>query len=150
LTAAPPAPLWRDSLLHLALLAGPAAWLALWWLYPQPVAWDKPLRHPGWFLQLTLLYPLLEEIAFRGLLQELVHDYLSQARFGPLSVANLLTSVLFTAAHFFYHPPLAAALVFFPSLVFGFFKDRTGALTAPVLLHSFYNGGYLWLFGAPG
>jgi hypothetical protein len=150
LTAPPPAPLRRDPLLYLALLAGPLAWLVLWGLYPAPVAWDKPLRHPLWFLQLSVLYPVVEEIVFRGLLQELVQDYLSKARLGPLSVANLLTSVLFTAAHFFYHPPLAASLVFFPSLVFGFFKDRTAALTAPILLHAFYNAGYLWLFGTPG
>ena len=41
-------------------------------------------------------------------------------------------------------------LVFLPSLVFGFFKDRTGRLTAPILLHSFYNAGFLLLFTVPG
>ncbi len=44
------------------------------------------------------------------------------------------------------HGPLWAALVFFPSLVFGFFKDRTKHLVAPVILHVFYNAGYFWLF----
>jgi len=39
--------------------------------------------------------------------------------------------------------------VFFPSLVFGYFKDRTGRLTAPILLHIFYNAGFLWLFTTP-
>jgi membrane protease YdiL (CAAX protease family) len=84
---------------------------------------------------------VLEEIVFRGLLQELVRDLLSRAMYGPLTVANLLTSLCFTGAHFF-HPPLEAALVFFPSLVFGFFKERTDSLVAPVLLHAFYNAGY--------
>jgi membrane protease YdiL (CAAX protease family) len=39
--------------------------------------------------------------------------------------------------------------VFFPSLVFGLFKDRTQRLLAPILLHVFYNAGYFWLFAAP-
>ena len=97
----------------------------------------------------VLCYPVLEEIVFRGLIQELVSDYLSRQSLGPLSVANLLTSVLFTALHFLYHPPLWAALVFFPSLVFGFFKDRTRQLTAPIILHIFYNAGFVWLFTTP-
>lgn len=142
-------PLYRDPLFYLALLAGPAAWLLFYLLNATPVVWNKPLLYPQWFFTLALVYPLLEEIAFRGLLQELVRDLVSRARYGPLTVANLLTSVLFAAAHFFYHPPLAAALVFFPSLVFGFFKERTGSLLAPVLLHVFYNAGYLWLFVTP-
>ena len=145
----PSVPLYRDPLFYLALLAGPAVWLVFYLLYGTPVEWNKPLLYPEWFLRLVLVYPVLEEIAFRGLLQELVRDRISRASYGPLTAANLLTSVLFTAAHFFYHPPLAAALVFFPSLVFGLFKERTGSLIAPVLLHAFYNAGYLWLFGTP-
>ena len=66
-----------------------------------------------------MVYPLLEEIVFRGLVQELVHEYISAHSLGPLSVANLLTSLLFTGMHFFYHAPVWAALVFLPSLVFG-------------------------------
>ena len=60
---------------------------------------------------------------------------------------GVLTSLLFTALHFINHAPLWAAAVFFPSLVFGFFKDRTGKLAAPIILHVFYNSGYFWLFG---
>jgi membrane protease YdiL (CAAX protease family) len=146
----PAIPFYRDRPFWLALLAGPLAWLALYAWSPVTVQWDKPWQHPEWFLQLALLYPLLEEIAFRGLLQELLRDGLPRASCGPLTAANLLTSVLFSAAHFFYHPPLAAALVFFPSLVFGYFKERSGGLPAPVILHAFYNAGYLWLFAIPG
>lgn len=144
-----PVQLHRDLLFYLALLAGPAVWLVLYLLTPVPVEWNKPLLDPVWFLKLALVYPVLEEIVFRGLLQELVRDLLSKAMYGPLTVANLLTSLCFTGAHFFFHPPLAAVLVFFPSLVFGFFKERTGSLAAPVLLHAFYNAGYLWLFARP-
>ena len=140
----------KDTLFYLALLAGPLFWLALFHLLDPGLRWDWPLHRPGLFLMPALVYPVLEEIAFRGLLQELVRDHISTASIGPLTVANLLTSVLFAAAHLFYHAPSWAALVFFPSLVFGFFKERTGALTAPILLHAFYNAGYIWLFSAPG
>jgi membrane protease YdiL (CAAX protease family) len=141
---------WQDRLFLLALLAGPLSWGILYlFLQPEP-QWGWPLVAPLAYLLPVVVYPVLEEIVFRGLLQELVHDYISPRCFGPLSVANLLTSLLFTAMHFFYHAPLWAALVFLPSLVFGFFKDRTGRLTAPILLHSFYNAGFLLLFTVPG
>jgi len=98
---------------------------------------------------MVLVFPVLEEIVFRGLVQELAHDYVSKKFLGPITIANLLTSTLFTALHFVNHSPLWAALVFFPSLVFGFFKERTRGLAAPIILHVFYNAGFLWLFFAP-
>lgn len=128
------------------MLAGPASWLALYFIQQPQIHWGWPLSDPWRYLLPVLCYPVVEEIVFRGLVQELVHNYISQRWLGPLSIANLLTSCLFTGLHFLYHPPLWAALVFFPSLVFGFFKDRSGHLTAPILLHVFYNAGFLWLF----
>lgn len=139
----------KDYLFFTALLAGPVCWLILYTLLTPALRWDWPLYQPGLFLMPALVYPVLEEIAFRGLLQELVRERVSSASIGPLSYANLFTSVVFTALHFIYHPPLWAALVLLPSLVFGFFKDRTGALVAPIILHVFYNAGFLWLFSAP-
>jgi membrane protease YdiL (CAAX protease family) len=144
-----PAALSKDFLFLMALLAGPLCWLVLYVLYAPVPDWGTPLQYPLWFLKLALLFPVAEELLFRGLIQELVRNHVSKAAYGPLTLANLLTSVLFAAAHLFYHAPLWAALVFFPSLVFGFFKERTDALTAPVILHVFYNSGYLWLFAAP-
>ena len=133
-----------------AVAAGPVCWVGLFFILDPSIQWDWPLLTPLVFLLPVLVYPVLEEIVFRGLIQELVHDYLSKAVLGPVSIANLLTSLLFTGMHFVYHPPLWAALVFFPSLVFGFFKDRTRGLTAPIILHVFYNAGFLWLFSGPG
>ena len=124
--------------------------MVLFFILHPSIQWGWPLLTPLVFLLPVLVYPVLEEIVFRGLIQELVHEYLSKASLGPVSVANLLTSFLFTGVHFFYHPPLWAALVFFPSLVFGFFKDRTQGLMAPIILHVFYNAGFLWLFSGPG
>ena len=138
--------LWRDRLFLAALLAGVVTWLLLYFLQQPIIQWNWPLVRPWPFLSVVLLYPIVEEIAFRGLVQELLRDYVSRRSLGPLTMANLLTSVLFAGLHFIYHAPLWAALVFFPSLVFGFFKDRTNHLLAPIILHVFYNAGYFWLF----
>ena len=130
-------------------MAGLLVWLALYFIQQPTVQWGWPFVQPWPFLIPVLVYPLLEEIAFRGLIQELVRDFISRRFWGPLSIANLLTSLLFTGMHFITHPPLWAALVLFPSLVFGFFKDRTNRLLAPIILHVFYNAGYFWLFLPP-
>jgi len=142
--------LWRDRLFWLAVMAGPLCWLLLYLLLrPATPQWTWPLAAPADYLLPVLFYPVLEEIVFRGLLQELAQEYISRRTLGPISLANLLTSLVFTGFHFLNHAPLWAALVFFPSLVFGFFKDRYGTLTAPILLHGFYNAGFLLLFTAP-
>lgn len=142
--------LWKDPLFLLAMAAGPVCWLILATILQPVVQWGWPLQLPWQFLVSVVVYPIAEEIVFRGLIQEMLYEYFGSGRLGPLSVANLLTSCLFTGMHFIYHPPLWAALVFFPSLVFGFFKERTAALSAPIILHAFYNAGFIWLFSTPG
>jgi len=97
----------------------------------------------------ALVYPVLEEIVFRGGLQEVLQRYVRGRAIGPITVANIGTSVVFTALHFLYHAPLWAAAVFIPSLIFGYFKDSYRRLAPPIVLHVFYNTGYYWLFAAP-
>jgi membrane protease YdiL (CAAX protease family) len=137
---------WQDPLFFAALAAALLYWLALYLITQPEVDAGWPFRQPLRFLYPALLYPIVEEWIFRGFVQEFAHRRLPPWRLGPLSHANILTSVLFTALHFINHPPLAAAMVFIPSLIFGFFKDRSGQLAAPTLLHIFYNSGYFWLF----
>ncbi|MGD2074778.1 MAG: JDVT-CTERM system glutamic-type intramembrane protease [Gammaproteobacteria bacterium] len=138
---------WVDPLFFAALAAAVVYWVVLYRTSgagPDP-GW--PLRDPARFVYPALIYPIVEELVFRGLVQDLAHRHLRPWHLGPLSHANILTSLLFTALHFVNHPPLWAAAVLAPSLIFGFFKDRTGRLAAPILLHVFYNSGYFWLFG---
>jgi uncharacterized protein len=139
----------RDPWLWVALLAAPLYWAALYALTRPTLDLGWPLAHAAMFLLPALVYPVLEEIVFRGLIQEALARRLRRRLPGPVSPANLVTSLLFTALHFINHAPLAAAAVFVPSLIFGWFKDRHGGLGAPILLHVFYNAGYLWLFAAP-
>ena len=97
---------------------------------------------------LVFLYPMIEELIFRGLVQEYIEKKISKNTIlKALSWANIFTSLLFVLMHFIYHSPIWAMLVFFPSLVFGYFKERYGHIIPSILLHSFYN---LWYFSFIG
>ncbi|MGB8855042.1 MAG: JDVT-CTERM system glutamic-type intramembrane protease [Burkholderiales bacterium] len=145
--------LFRDKRFIVALIAAPPVWLALYFLLraPAPSFWfahsSKALL---FFLLPVLVYPVLEEIAFRGLVQETFFAQpWGRKNWLGISAANLATSALFVAAHFFYHQPLWALSVFVPSLVFGFFRDKYNSVIPPILLHMFYNFGYIWLLAKP-
>lgn len=140
---------WHDAQWWLALLAGPAFYcllIAAGFNYAGP-KWIA--AQPLLFAVLVLVYPILEEIVFRGMLQEGLSRRLKPWVFGPISKANLITSLVFCGLHVFSHAPLWAAAVFLPSLVFGYFRERHAGLVSPIILHAFYNGGYYALFGAP-
>lgn len=111
--------------------------------------WFWPLNQFRQFLYLAVLYPVVEEIIFRGYLQGFLRRWRYGTReFVGITSANLITSLLFTVLHFVNHPPLAAAGVLVPSLIFGYFRDRHDNIYAAVILHMFYNLGYFWLFGS--
>lgn len=135
---------WRwlaDPRFALALAAGVAFWLALAWLGVQP-----PLAGPAALASLVLLQPLIEELLFRGLLQGwLGKRAWGRRHFGGLTLANLAVSLVFSALHFVHHPPLWAAGVLLPSLLFGYFRDRHGSVLPAIALHVFYNAGYFLL-----
>lgn len=112
---------------------------------PFDPAW--PLSYPKHFLFLIFLVPIIEEFFFRGtlqpyLLQKLSKRYLS----GHLSLANLITSVLFAALHLLQHSLLWSAATFFPSLIFGWLRERTGKTWPAIALHVYYNFSYFYLF----
>jgi len=159
--------LLRDWQLWAAIIAAPVVWGVMAWVFPSGGHAGWVLSDPGRYMMLALIYPVLEEVVFRGMLQGcLRRRSWGLQRFGPLTVANVLTSLIFTALHFITHPPLAAALVFIPSLVFGYFRDRTSGdrtvedgtvvdrisvdrtdgLGVPVILHCWYNAGYFLFF----
>jgi len=136
---------WRDAAFYAALFAGPLCWLIL-------ISLGQPIVGPPaliFWLKLTLLMPVLEEIVFRGGIQTaLISKPTFAKQWHGISLANLITSVLFAAMHLISHPPLWAALVFVPSLLFGWARDRYHAVLPSVLLHAVYNSGFVWLFVA--
>jgi hypothetical protein len=106
---------------------------------------DLPAKLPL-LLMTVVVYPILEEIVFRGLLQDGLTRVLPTKQLGGLSLANVLTSLLFVCVHLFMQPWQWALLVLFPSLVFGFSKERYQSLWAPIILHCSYNLGFVLLY----
>lgn len=107
-----------------------------------------PFNAPALFLSLILLYPLIEETVFRGLIQGKLHHYpLMKKHYLHMTLANIITSLLFAAAHIPQHGPAMALTVVLPSLIFGYFRDRyQGWLIPSILLHGYYNLGYFLIF----
>lgn len=134
----------RDIRFWLALAAGPAAVWGLSWL--PGLSWS-PGWPPGswqWPVLAILVYPPLEETVFRGGVQPWL-AVRTVRRWGPLSAANVGTSLLFSVAHLPFQPPWWAAAVLLPSLVFGYFRERHDGLAAPITLHAAYNASYVLL-----
>jgi membrane protease YdiL (CAAX protease family) len=136
-----------------AILVAPIAWFFLAWLTPPaPLNLSWPPSNMGRFIMLLFIYPVLEELVFRGWIQGEVRRFRwGTAIFATITSANIITSSIFTASHFLMHPPLAAISVMIPSLIFGHFRDRYNAspyqrLAAPIGLHIWYNSGYFLLF----
>ncbi|UPT76566.1 JDVT-CTERM system glutamic-type intramembrane protease [Sulfurovum sp. XGS-02] len=89
---------------------------------------------------LIVFYPVIEELAFRGVIQEYIASKTEQyPSIFFLTVANIMTSVLFVLIHFVHHTPVWALLVFVPSLIFGYFKDQYNNIVPSIFLHMFYN-----------
>lgn len=139
----------RDPQFWLAVCAAVLVWGAGYLVFSPHPDWGWPLHHPRDVLYLVLLYPLVEEVLFRGAFQGLLLKRpILQIKVAGLTRANLITSLIFTGLHFLMHPPLAAIAVLLPSLIFGHFRDRHGNLLAPILLHSYFNLGYFWIFAS--
>jgi membrane protease YdiL (CAAX protease family) len=101
----------------------------------------------GWsLLKVVLIYPVIEEIIFRGFIQSWIARRWKQTLF-KLSAANLITSGIFAMLHLIQHNAVWALATFIPSLIFGYSLERYNRLLAPIILHGTYNGGY-FLIGA--
>ncbi|MBX2837486.1 MAG: JDVT-CTERM system CAAX-type protease [Gammaproteobacteria bacterium] len=137
---------YKDPLYWGALGLAPLCWLVLTLLGVSSAGSELAIVT---LLLVAFVSPVLEEIVFRGGIQEFLlrYDALAKIQFG-ISLANIVTSVLFAALHLISQPPLWSALIFFPSLVFGWARDRYQSLWPPIALHAFYNLGFVLLFSA--
>jgi len=88
---------------------------------------------PFWefLLRQALLVALPEEVFFRGFL----YDAFEEAGWEPI----LFSSFLFSAGHLAIQFSPYRALTFFPALLFGWTRKRTGAVHVPILLHLAFN-----------
>lgn len=126
----------------LGLLLSPVAiWLIIYYQTRSVAMFD------GWSLiQVVLIYPVIEEIIFRGILQPWIAQRYKRILF-KFSAANLITSGIFAMLHLVEHSAIWALATFIPSLIFGYSLERYNRLLAPIILHGTYNGGY-FLIGA--
>jgi membrane protease YdiL (CAAX protease family) len=145
-----PARLARSALgafawaLAFALVLFPPFWLGF-------VLWHAPVAHfsPASLLALGrdvlgqvfgVAFP--EEVFFRGYLQSALDRSwpprfkLFGARLGP---ALLVSSAIFAVGHLLTDPHPARLAVFFPSLVFGILRARTGGVGASIAFHAMCN-----------
>jgi len=127
------------------MLAGPLVWAAMLVVGQGKQSGWPTLR--VWFF-VVLVAPLLEEFIFRGGLQAWLFEkpFFCRRPLLNISFANLLTSFIFAAFHVLSQPILWAASIFFPSLVFGWARDKTGSVLPAMLLHAWYNLGFVALF----
>ncbi|TCV83409.1 JDVT-CTERM system glutamic-type intramembrane protease MrtJ [Sulfurirhabdus autotrophica] len=139
-------PFFRDIQFLLALLVGVFVWFEMWFLSSNLLPVFLVQNSFIFFLSVVLWQPFLEELLFRGVVQGQfrLHNWGKEKRWG-ITRANLFASLLFVLVHFIYHSPLWAIAVFFPSLVFGYFRDKYGSIYAALALHVFYNAGYFLL-----
>jgi len=136
-------PFWRDKQFYLALLAGLIVLTVIYFFIPSNTDIIKTGQW-GLLFSLILWQPFGEELLFRGVIQgQIAQTSWGQRNWFKISTANLFTSLAFVALHLVYHPTLWAAAIFFPSLVFGYFRERHLSLYSAFALHSLYNLGYL-------
>lgn len=109
------------------------------------------VAYPDWWKfslsQLTVI-ALPEEFFFRGFLQDGL-DKLAKRRWEILgtsvSWALPVTALLFALSHSLIHFQAWHILIFFPGLVFGFLRQKTGTILAPVLFHAACNVFSQWV-----
>lgn len=87
-----------------------------------------------------LIVAIPEEIFFRGYLQSTMQRIYGQKRIMKfLSYSNLMTSLLFAVGHFFLKPRFDRLAVFFPSLLFGFLREKRENIYPSIMFHLLSN-----------
>jgi membrane protease YdiL (CAAX protease family) len=127
---------FKDMQFIAALIVAIFVWVGMYYLGVR-----APYVEHLWVV--VLAYPIVEELAFRGLLQEYIYSKVKQKIYG-ISYSNIITTICFASLHLIYHHPLWALAVIIPSLIFGYFRDRFNSVIPPMLLHIFYNFGYFY------
>jgi membrane protease YdiL (CAAX protease family) len=120
----------------------------LYWHPRQPFVFRLPASVMDEVFGQILVIALPEEAFYRGYLMTALDDAwgtpwtLFKAKLGW---GWLASSAIFAVGHFFTEPDPQRLAVFFPALVFGWMRARTGGVGAPALFHVLCNllGGTL-------
>jgi membrane protease YdiL (CAAX protease family) len=130
--------------LGLALLCFPLFWLGYrWWYGPTGPFLAAPFGTLGEELVGQLLVIALPEEAFyRGYLQTALDDvWRPRWRLlgAPIGWGLVVTSAFFALGHLVTEPHPNRLAVFFPALLFGWLRSRTGGIGAAVAFHALCN-----------
>lgn len=140
----------RDSLRALgwatlfAVILFPPFWLGwLWWFEPRaPFASAMPAHPADEVLGQLLVIALPEEAFYRGYLQRALDDLWTprtKLLGAKLGLGVIISSLFFAVGHVLTEPEIGRLAVFFPALVFGWLRARTGGIGAPLALHAMSN-----------
>jgi membrane protease YdiL (CAAX protease family) len=132
------------------MIGAPVVWSGIVWIFGFGLDFDSFARASFRTVAILLIFPVLEEIVFRGLIQ----DYLSNKTTGwdsflGITWANWLTTLLFCVTHLVTRSMLVASLVIVPSLLLGALRDRGFSIKALAAIHLYWNGGVYLLIGLP-
>ena len=138
-----PSPSWtrfgdarRNAAVFAALLAAGAAAFLAYASLPLPPGAAAPraaaMPPAAEFLARQALFAAIpEEVFFRGYL----YDAFEENGWEPI----VLTSALFAAGHLAIHASAYRGLTFFPALLFGWARKKTGNVYVPAALHLAFN-----------
>jgi membrane protease YdiL (CAAX protease family) len=105
----------------------------------------------SWLLHTFLAAALFEEMFFRGFVQGRFENY-TKGRFRRPAVTFwvpiVVSALLFALAHWAVYLDPPRLLVFFPGLLFGWLRAKTGSLLACILSHGVANSVSILLMGA--
>lgn len=138
--------------LGVAALVFPCFWLGYVNWYGTTRAFDPAVGAGTLLDQLAAqvaVVALPEEAFYRGYLQTAL-DKVWRPRFNVLGakvgVGLVIASAVFAVGHVLTEPYLGRLAVFFPSLLFGWLRARTGGIGAGVAFHALCNG-FAWYLG---
>lgn len=96
----------------------------------------------------VLMVALPEEFFFRGYVQSILNS-LFQPKWNILGArlgwAWIITAAIFAFAHSFVMVEWWHFAIFFPALLFGYLRERTGSITSPILFHAASNIAMAWI-----
>jgi uncharacterized protein len=127
----------------------PVFWVGfVWWWEPaRPFSPMSMARVPPELFAQAVAVALPEEAFYRGYLQTALGrcpGWNRRLAVG-LSPSILVTSALFAVGHVLTEPNPARLAVFFPALLFGWLRARTGGIGASIVFHALCNTFAWWL-----
>ena len=133
----------KNNILMFFILLPFCIWLPAYFFFKMYIPnFATPHGVSGYFI-LLLLSPLLEEIVFRGLLQDILLRWFRQQLLGVL-----ILNLAFAGLHYRINASLLYLFpVFICGLIFSIVKIRFASLVYPILFHIYYNAFFVVMLG---